>query len=350
VPKCIYCLHEDNAFDRDHVLPEAYGTFAPISFILYNAVCQPCNNYFGRTIERSLSRDSMEALLRFRYGTKAASEARDLPYRRLELKVGQPGHWFGATVVLEADATGKTVEPVPLPQVAFRWKGTDEWNYILDRQLDAGTVAQYVTPVPGALEIRVLGPSPAHHQRTIQKLKAFGINFLQQGSLKEPIADDGKILVEIAAAVDQMIFRAIAKIAFNYVAHQDGTEFVLHPDCDDVRNYIRYGTIPEWASLIPIVKPFPNPILFDDTRHFRQTNGLLITFDWNSRRTGFMAQVSLFNTITYHVAICPEYTGLWHDGFRTGHHFNIEGKSIEPLFSSSFLVRPYVLKPLLSVL
>lgn len=338
--KCIYCLREDNVFDRDHVLPEAYGTFAPVSFVLYDTVCKPCNGEFGRSIELSLARDSMEALLRFRYGTKGASEARHLPYHRLELKVGQPGPWFGATVVLETDATGNAVEPVPLPQVAFRWKGSDEWNYVLTRRLDASTVAQYVNPVQGSLEIRVMGPSATDHQQTIQKLKTFGVNFLQEGSLKAPIADDGKILIEIAAALDQMIFRAIAKIAFNYAAHQHGAEFILRPDFDDLRNYIRFGKIPCWASWIPVVKPFPKPVLFDDTRHFRQTNGHLITFDWNSTRKGFMAQVSLFNTITYHIALCPEYVGLWHDGFRTGHHFNIEDRVIEPLFSSSFLGRP----------
>lgn len=115
--KCIYCLREDNICDRDHVLPEAYGTFAPVSFVLYETVCKSCNGEFGRSIELSLSRDSMEALLRFRYGTKAASEARDLPYHRLELKVGQAGPLSGATVMLETDATGNAVEPVPLPQV-----------------------------------------------------------------------------------------------------------------------------------------------------------------------------------------------------------------------------------------
>ena len=126
LPKCIYCLREDNAFDREHVLSQAYGTFAPTSFVLYDAVCQGCNNYFGRTLELVLSRDSMEALLRFRYGTKPASAANDLPYRKLELKVGQPGPWLGATVVLEPDATGKAVEPVPVPQVAFQWKGSED--------------------------------------------------------------------------------------------------------------------------------------------------------------------------------------------------------------------------------
>jgi hypothetical protein len=157
--------------------------------------------------------------------------------------------------------------------------------------------------------------------------------------LKQPIDADGKILVEIATAVDLTIFRAIAKIAFNYAAHQHGADFVLRPDFDDLRKYIRYGEIPWWAAWIPVVKPSSKPILFDDLPHLRQTNGHLITFDWNSRGKGFLVKVSLFNTVTYHVAICPDYSGLWRDGFRTGHHFNIQDKSIEPLFASS-LVRP----------
>jgi len=91
MPTCIYCRCEDQEFDREHVIPEALGVFEPISFILYETVCKECNNYFGRTLDLALSRDSMEALLRFRYGTKPASEAGDLPYRKLELKIGQPG-------------------------------------------------------------------------------------------------------------------------------------------------------------------------------------------------------------------------------------------------------------------
>ena len=35
-----------------------------------------------------------------------------------------------------------------------------------------------------------------------------------------------------------------------------------------------------------------------DSRRYRQTNGHLITFDWNYGQTGFLAQVSLFNSIT----------------------------------------------------
>ncbi|MGH9741164.1 MAG: hypothetical protein ACRD51_02305 [Candidatus Acidiferrum sp.] len=157
--------------------------------------------------------------------------------------------------------------------------------------------------------------------------------------MKEPLTTNGNILVEIAAAVDQTIFRAIAKIAFNYVAHQHGPEFVLHRDFDDIRNYIRFGTVPSWAAWIPVVKPDDKPILFDDTRRSRQTNGHLVTFDWNPRAKGFVARVSLFNSVTYQIAIRPEYSGLWRPDLRTGHHFDIEDKSIESLFSCAAVTR-----------
>ncbi|MGB2678510.1 MAG: HNH endonuclease [Candidatus Acidiferrum sp.] len=340
MPSCIYCRREDQEFDREHVVPQAFGNFEPNSFILYETVCKECNNYFGRTLDFALSRDSMESLLRFRYGTKPASEARDLPYNKLELKIGQPGPWLGATVVLETDRTGKAVEPVPVPQAAFRWKGSQDWNYLAERELEADALAKYVKPIPGTLEIRVMGPSPDDHERVLQKLKAAGIDFRQQGSLMDPVTVDGKVLVEIAAAVDQTIFRAIAKIAFNYVAHQHGSTFVLRSDFDEIRDYIRYGTSPRWAARMPVVVPFPEPILFDDTRQLRQTNGHLITFDWHVGQMGFMAQVSLFNTITYRVRVCPNYTGIWHTDFRRGHHFDIEDRTIQPLFSSSLLAHP----------
>ena len=66
----------------------------------------------------------------------------------------------------------------------------------------------------------------------------------------------------------------------------------------------------------------------------RQTNGHLITFDWQAGQMGFFSQVSLFNTVTYRIRICPFYRGIWHLDFRRGHHFNIEDRTIEPLFSS----------------
>jgi hypothetical protein len=160
------------------------------------------------------------------------------------------------------------------------------------------------------------------------------------GTFSGPLADDGDIWLEVGATVDQIIFRAIAKIAFNYMTHQHGADFALRSDFDDVRNYIRYQTQPRWAARLPVVTPMADPILFDDSRQSRQTNGHILVFDWNAGNTGFEARVSLFNTVTYCVRICPEFSGLWSPERRKGHHFDIEDRTIEELSSSALLADP----------
>ena len=56
--------------------------------------------------------------------SRAGDEAGDLAYRKIELKIDQPGPRYGATVVLNQDGTRNAVQPLPVPPVAFRWTGT----------------------------------------------------------------------------------------------------------------------------------------------------------------------------------------------------------------------------------
>lgn len=329
-PKCIYCGSEENEFNREHVIPQAFGTFEPESFVLYDAVCKSCNQYFGDTLEISVARDSFEALLRLHYGLKQPAEgATELRYGRIELKVDQPGPWFGATVVLMPDKSGTGLEAVPVPQIAFRWKGSSDWHYVLEKELsDDSAVRAYRRPTPGTLEIRVMGGEERDRERLVEKLKAVDIRFAAEGTLSAPVVRDGSLQVEVVAQVDTIVLRTIAKIAFNYVAYHQGADFVLKADFDEVRRYVRYGTLP---SLGPVVRVSDEPILFDDGPRFRQTNGHLITFDWNSRGSGLIAQVSLFNRSKFQVTMCRSYSGIWHDGLRTGHHFDLKSRKIEKL-------------------
>jgi hypothetical protein len=150
-------------------MPQAFGTFEQ-SFVLSDCVCSDCNKYFGDTLELRLSRDSMEAILRLRYGIKSASEAKDLTYKKIELKVGQPGPWFGTTATLETDSTGKGIEPVPVPQVAFQWKGESKWVWLLENEMDANRLAPYKN-AQGKLEIKIFGPTEDDRRRLIEKLR-----------------------------------------------------------------------------------------------------------------------------------------------------------------------------------
>jgi hypothetical protein len=203
--------------------------------------------------------------------------------------------------------------------------------------MDANRLAPYKN-AQGKVEIRIFGPTDADRKRLVAKLGEFDIKFVEQGNLEEPITSDGTVGVQISAEVDSTIFRAIAKIAFNYVAYVHGVSFVLRSDFDDLRNYIRYGT---HTALTQFVRPFNTPILANDHMHLRQTNGHLITFDWNHLQKGLVAQVSMFNTTTYHVLFCPDYSGIWHNNMRTGHHFDLASRTISPLIAASPII-PFV--------
>jgi HNH endonuclease len=72
--RCIYCLQErdESVFNVDHVVPRACGLFE--GNLTLDCVCVDCNSYFGRTIEFTYARDSLEAFLRLIHGTKPARE------------------------------------------------------------------------------------------------------------------------------------------------------------------------------------------------------------------------------------------------------------------------------------
>ena len=69
---CIYCLQAKSAAafrDREHVMPHCFGSFRQ-NLILRKVVCDECNHYFGDDIELIMGRDSIEGILRYRYGIK----------------------------------------------------------------------------------------------------------------------------------------------------------------------------------------------------------------------------------------------------------------------------------------
>src|SRR5205823_602239 len=45
-------------FNKDHVIPEAFGKFGKDTMTLINYVCRNCNQYFGDNIENDLGRDT----------------------------------------------------------------------------------------------------------------------------------------------------------------------------------------------------------------------------------------------------------------------------------------------------
>lgn len=334
-PRCIYCLSDSNPFNREHALHAAFGKFKGNEFVMHNLVCHACNQHFGDTIDRALTRDSVEALLRFQLRLKSPSKAREIPYSRVILTVNQPGPWFGAQFEFASDPLGMALIPTPLAQIAIRRKSESDWEWILEQNLSALSLKDYQGALPDSLKVKILGPKKSDTERLAQKLQNLGINLPISKPIDCSVVENGTIDTQIRAQVDSTIFRAIAKIAFNYVACVHGAEFILRSDFDYLRNYIRHDVRCSW----PFVVPTNDPILSLDSQRYRQTIGHLITFDWNLSQRGLLVQVSLFNQMTYRVLFCMHYTGLWSDSMRIGHHFDFEDGAITRLASApSWLV------------
>jgi len=147
-----------------------------------------------------------------------------------------------------------------------------------------------------------------------------GIVFKKRGELEK---HGGQVQVFAEGILDDIIFRGVAKIAFNFLAHQRGPDFALRSDFDAARDYIRLSVPPS----LPAVIVTKMPILLGDDAFYRQTNGHLIVLDWDRMNQGIVCLVSLFNYLTYHVNLCWGYSGLWHP-LTGGRHFDLETLTI----------------------
>jgi hypothetical protein len=114
-----------------------------------------------------------------------------------------------------------------------------------------------------------------------------------------------------------------------------GAAFVLEPDFDTTRRFIRYGETPEYD----LVRDRFGPILRDDSATRRQTNGHLLTVNWGASGVDLIGQVSLFNSVTYCASLTRNYSGVWRP-VRSGLHFNLNDRKVQPLQAVSKLLLP----------
>jgi HNH endonuclease len=313
---CIYCRNSSaKRFPREHLVPKAFGRFT--DNLTLDCVCGPCNSFFDRELELFLTRDTVEAILRVRYGLRTKSGRRKLGSSRLVVRVISSGDWYGARIGVERNATGTALTGEPLPQVAFRKSGEAEWRWFLEEELDqTKDWERYRTNA----ETKIVGKPDGAVQHLMDRLVQLGIVFKKRGTFEK---HGGQAEVFAEAILDDIILRGVAKIALNLLAHLKGADFALRSDFDPIRNFIRRGAKPRQTPVI--VTRFP--ILRGDDAFYRQTNGHLVVLDWDEANLGIVCLVSLFNHLTYHVVLCPAYSGIWHP-LSGGRHFDLQTLTI----------------------
>jgi hypothetical protein len=175
--------------------------------------------------------------------------------------------------------------------------------------------------------MRLYAQSPEEYSDVLLRLKEAGVTFNALGTFDPPsyLLSGADIPVEVSFTVNMGIRRCIAKYAFNYLAFVCGELFVLRSDFNYIRNFIRFGSMPPYPAVVESFKP----ILQTDSPTRRQTNGHLLTLEWEGTDL-LVGQVSLFNYLTYRVTLARRFAGLWRQ-IRDGLHFNIENRRFRRL-------------------
>lgn len=330
VMKCIYCKNEitPETESIEHTFPASFG--CPDDWVLY-CVCEPCNNRFGGSIEKWLASDSLESIIRLQtFGSQSGKNVRSRRMRTTVPKEDIFGAFQGA--ILERDFTSGQL--VLAAQGGFKdEKG--EYEYFTDKELSYPEIQSRIKNLSHQ-DIKILGPrnnQEAAYKNVIEQIQKIGIDFhkYENGEIQlSHTPPGGEMIIPVSGAIDSDIQRAAAKIAFNYLAKIQGSDYVLQPRFDTVREFIN------GEKYHPIVTPIREPILSDDLPDKRYFVHIFIF-----ERIGdtLRARVSLFNQGMAYEVILSTGMDPKSGEIISGHICNPHNKEINPLGHISLISR-----------
>ncbi|MBU1863049.1 MAG: HNH endonuclease [Candidatus Omnitrophica bacterium] len=339
--KCIYCLIDQpkSAYrKREHVMPQCFGKFQPNNLILRDIVCDNCNQYFGEKIEIALGRDSIEGIMRYKFGIKPHKIPKT--HKRLTFKIPS-GPLKGIIVIPTCSKVKGEIEDIPALQVGFLKKSKNEFDYFEPR--DIPSVDELKKNDYDIREEKIFaifeGKKELEYLRKVLKERGVDFKEVVEMDWPEEVKNKSQILITGTVRMDQTIMRGFSKIVFNYSAYILGKEFVLRDDFDAIRKFIRYGEGKDKDFFLPNQPP----ILHDDRmlKKFgaKVTNGHILVFGWE-KGMDLHGLLSIFNFNTYLVKLCHNFTGVWRP-VKSGHHFDIKTKEINRVMSLPKQLLPY---------
>lgn len=258
---CIYCK-EDKLSSKEHVVQKALGGNLTLKF-----VCEDCNGSFSG-IDQSLAENSVVSLSRV---IEQAHEG--------NVKLGGDSFWTDTSGISREIEIRGGLKPFLKPQVGFiengeklelsiccgsqedtlklfrsilRYVISDEWNNIFIKKCEKRSEGFIPSLVSHRRDEVVFRPTDDINPRDfIERLKKSLTQDRLENILKELARpenskqqshDKPSVVVMLSYHFDS-ILRAVAKSMFNILADSQGKDFVLKPEFDHIRNYIRGSDI-----------------------------------------------------------------------------------------------------------
>jgi hypothetical protein len=296
--------------------------------VLLEEVCIDCNQRLGKELGEILARDSFEGLIRAEKLRPRRGKKDRFRARRIVIRVPDEamfGHFRGARMAVD----WKTRKLRPLDQIIVRDENGKLHSFTGNDVAGADEKLFRDRP-PGS--IQVIGTTSATMKILQQWSISKGARSTEEPTEIEPppAASEPAVFLETEGTIDNSIWRAIAKISFNYLAKIEGAAYVLDSKFDRIREFIN-GALQGRA----LVRFSRRPILADETSRVK-TNGMhLVIFERQGR--GLLGRVSLFNSFTYDVILCPDLGLIY--SIKSGHAFDPVNKQVQKLTGTSRRLR-----------
>lgn len=327
--RCIYCLQGKALadFNTEHVLHRAFGGFEGALTLVapYDpGVCWSCNDHFSKTIDLAITRDSIEALLRVDTGLKSVHEMQGMFKRRLTVRLPE-SHEFGPLYLtfLPGTKPGEYVV-APSPQVRFAKRGGG-YKCLTEEELKVTNPKDDPEIDTEKKDLFWNQRDDGAGERIISLLAGYGLSFKRGKSFQAPEGVT-EIDTETQWFADRVIARAVAKIAFNYLAKVSGaisSDFVFKPMFDDVRRFIREDD--GKARRFVQVTAAGDSLLPED-RSTSQDH--ILALKWEDDSKGhILGFVKLFGYAEYVVRLANNPTGVWLD-IGSAHAYELENRTV----------------------
>jgi hypothetical protein len=308
---CIYCKRSNVSFNREHVIPEAFGTYGSDTPVLKQHVCMTCNSTLGKTLDQVLARDSYEGLIRSQTLPAKRGQRDRFRSRRVELRFPDKEE-FGVLRGARVRMDWSDRLPLLLDQVMVR-TATNELRSYTAQELEGAPDITFEGLPPNAM--RVVGLDTAEVGKLVELARARGARLEKcPGLMPVPAsANEPKVILETMGVINDAVWRSIAKIAFNYLAWIQGSAYVLADRFDLIRSFILEPN--QQRALVRLVQ---QPILANESRKWKCFSGHLVLFETSGRC--LVAKVSLFNSITYQIVLSHDLEFYY--SLSIGHSFD----------------------------
>ncbi len=329
--KCIYCSKTDKeiTFNKsEHIIPQSFGKFED-NLTLIGIVCDECNQYFGDLLEIHLARDTREGDCRFDFGVKDDTDYKNVRAKsRKVIKIAE-GSFKGAYAYKNYDKRAGKITLFPCPQVGFI-KTNGAYDFYLMSDIPGKEILDNKYNLDDPKGILFL---PDTNQKALEVLRSKGIEvkIKHYGDTHNSMPE--KINCDVKFTVDYIIFRAIAKIAFNYLIKMTNSNFCSHEDFEVIKKFIAHGTNTPYSLVIPT----NIPILGDEYQYGQRRLGHMVTINWANDEASIIGKVSFFNDITYHVCLVSEFSGD-HIDLENGHFFNLADRKIYEMYKGPRII------------